>query len=124
LWPWCIVTVSVFTGIIARQYLSYSEGDFEVFTPLGQHIAPIGGEIWRRLVVKLCVRPSKVFKVQQRAKFGGARISPAPGMAKTLSFLSVCLSVCLSDTHLSVTFCAHNFAMNALEYRNSFDAIG
>ena len=27
------------------------------------------------------------------AKFGGARISPADGVAKTLSFLSVCLFV-------------------------------
>ena len=30
------------------------------------------------------------------AKFGGARISPAAGVAKTLSFLSVCLFVCSS----------------------------
>ena len=32
-----------------------------------------------------------------RAKFGGARISPAAGVAKNveLSFLSVCLFVCL-----------------------------
>jgi len=28
-----------------------------------------------------------------RAKFGGARISPAAGATKTLSFLFVCLSV-------------------------------
>ena len=28
------------------------------------------------------------------AKFGGAQISPAPWWPKTLSFLSVCLSVC------------------------------
>ena len=31
-----------------------------------------------------------------RAKFGGARISPAAGVAKNVEFLSVCLSVCLS----------------------------
>ena len=32
------------------------------------------------------------------AKFGGARISPAAGVAKTLSFF-VCLSVCLFVRH-------------------------
>jgi len=42
------------------------------------------------LAVKRCVRPQKVFKVQERvvkvlyhhAKFGGSRISPAAGAAK------------------------------------------
>ena len=58
------------------------------------------------------------------AKFGGARISPAAGVAKMLSFLSVCLSVCLSVTLLNVTVCAPDFAMKALKYRNDFDAIG
>ena len=33
------------------------------------------------------------------AKFGGARISPAAGAAKALSFLFVCLSVCLFVRH-------------------------
>ena len=55
---------------------------------------------------------------------GGARISPAAGVAKTLSFLSVCLPVCLSVTLLNVRDCAPDFAMKALEYSNDFDTIG
>jgi len=43
-----------------------------------------------------------------------------PGRPKTLSFLSVCLSVTL----LNVRDCAPDFAMQALEYRNDFDVIG
>ena len=56
------------------------------------------------------------------AKFGGARISPAAGVAKNVEFL--CLSVCLSLTLLHVRVCAPDFAMNALQYRNDFDAVG
>ena len=60
-----------------------------------------------------------------RAKFGGTRISPAVGVAKNVEFfLSVCLSVCLFVTLLSVRDCAPDFAMKALEYRNYFDAFG
>ena len=60
------------------------------------------------------------------AKFDGARISPAAGVAKSVEFLflSVCLSVCLSVTLLNVRVCAPDFAMKALEYRNDFDAVG
>ena len=59
------------------------------------------------------------------AKFGGARISPAAGVAKNVEFfcLFVCLSI-LSVTLLNVRVCAPDFAMKALEYRNDFDAIG
>ena len=59
------------------------------------------------------------------AKFGGARISPAAGVAKNVEFfcLSVCLSVCPSR-FLNVRVCAPDFAMKALEYRNDFDALG
>ena len=57
------------------------------------------------------------------AKFGGARISPAAGVAKNVDFF-VCLSVCLFVTLLNVRVCAPDFAMKALEYRNDFDAIG
>ena len=57
------------------------------------------------------------------AKFGGARISPAAGVAKNVEFF-VCLSVCLSVTLLNVRVCAPDFAMKALEYRNDFDAVG
>jgi len=55
------------------------------------------------------------------AKFGGARISPAAGVAKNVEFF--CLSLCLSVTLLNVRVCAPNFAMKALEYRNDFDAV-
>jgi len=55
----------------------------------------------RPLAAKLCFRPPKILKVQERleilyhrAKFSGARISPAAGAAKNIEFfLSVCLSV-------------------------------
>ena len=62
-----------------------------------------------------------------RAKFGGARISPAAGAAENVEFfvcLCVCLSVCLFVTLLNVRDCAPDFAMKALEYRNDFDAVG
>ena len=52
------------------------------------------------------------------AKFGGARILPAAGVAKTLSF-SFCLFVGLSVALLNVRVCAPDFAMKALEYRNA-----
>ena len=57
-----------------------------------------------------------------RAKFGGARISPAAGVAKNVEFF--CLFVCLFVTLLNVRVCARDFAMKALEYRNDFDAVG
>ena len=59
-------------------------------------------------------------------KFGGARISPAAGVAKNVEFfiLSVCLFVCLFVTLENVRDCAPGFAMKALEYRNNFDAVG
>jgi len=49
----------------------------------------------------------------------GVGFHPPPGWPKTLSFLSVCLSVTL----LNVRVCAPDFAMKALEYRNDFDAL-
>ena len=55
------------------------------------------------------------------AKFGGARISPAAGVAKNVEFF---LSVCLFVTLLNVRVCTLDFAMKALEYRNDFDAVG
>ena len=54
------------------------------------------------------------------AKFGGARISPAAGVAKNV----FCLFVCLFVTLLNVRDCAPDFAMKALEYTNDFDAVG
>ena len=56
------------------------------------------------------------------AKFGGARILPAAGVAKNVEFF-VCLFVCLSVTLLKVRVCGHDFAMKALEYINDFDAV-
>ena len=59
------------------------------------------------------------------AKFGGARISSAVGVAKNVeSFWFVCLFVCLFVTLLNVRDCAPDFAMKALEYRNDFDTVG
>jgi len=58
-----------------------------------------------------------------RAKFGGAPISPAAGVAKNVEFF-VCLFVCFSVTLLNVRICAPDFAMKALEYRNDFDFVG
>ena len=55
----------------------------------------------------------------QHAKFGGARISPAAGAAKSVEFF-----VCLFVTLLNVRDCAPDFAMKALEYRNDFDTVG
>jgi len=41
--------VTIFTGSIARsakrRYISYSEGDFEVFRPAGAPCCTVGGEI-------------------------------------------------------------------------------
>ena len=56
------------------------------------------------------------------AKFGGARISTAAGVAKNVEFF--CLFVCLVATLLNVKDCAPDFAMKALQYRNDFDAVG
>jgi len=56
------------------------------------------------------------------AKFGGAWISPAAGVAKNVEFF--CFFVCLSVTLLNVRVCAPDFAMKALEYRNEFDTVG
>ena len=57
------------------------------------------------------------------AKFGWARISGAALADKNVEFLSVCLCVCLFVTLLNVRLCAPDFAMNALEHRNDFDAV-
>jgi len=45
----------------------------------------------------------------------GLGFHPPPRWPKTLSFLSVCLSVCLFVTLLNVRDCALDFAMNSLE---------
>ena len=53
----------------------------------------------RPLAAELCVGAPKVLEMQERAKFGGAQVSPAAGAAKNVEFfvgLSVRLSVCLS----------------------------
>ena len=56
------------------------------------------------------------------ARFGGARISPAAGVAKNVEFFSVCLSVRHAFERQSL--CAPDFTMKALEYRNDFHAVG
>ena len=60
------------------------------------------------------------------AKFGGARFSPAAGVAKNVEFfvcLFVCLLVCVVSL-LNVRDCAPDFAMKELDYRNDFHALG
>jgi len=59
--------------------------------------------------------------IYHHAKFAGARISPAAGVAKNVELF---LSVCLSVTLLNVRVCVPNFSMKVLEYRNDFDAVG
>jgi len=58
------------------------------------------------------------------AKFSGARISPAAGVAKHVVDFFVSLSVSLSVTLLNVRVCAPDFAIKALRYRNDFDDVG
>jgi len=73
-------------------------------------------------------------EVQERArshhyaKFGrGPDFTRRRGCQKRSIF---CLSVCCLSVYLSVTLlknvkvCAPDFALNALEYRNDFDAVG
>ena len=56
-------------------------------------LAPPSGETMRQ-TPKSFWRCKNVLEVlYHHAKFGGARISPAAGVAKKLSFLSVCLFV-------------------------------
>ena len=55
------------------------------------------------------------------AKFGGARISLAAGVAKNVEFF---LFVCLFVTLLNVRDCVPDFAMKTLEYRNDYDTVG
>jgi len=61
--------------------------------------------------------------LDRHANCGGARISPAAGMAKNVEFFCL-FDVCLSVTLLNVTDSAPDFAMKALEYRNDFNAVG
>jgi len=46
---------------------------------------------------------------------------PPPGRPKTLIYFG--LFVCLFVTLLNVRYCAPDFAMKALEYRNDFDGL-
>ena len=57
-----------------------------------------------------------------RAKFGGARISPAAGVAKNVAFvfLSVCLSVCLFVRH---TFERHSLCARWVCYSPPYLAL-
>jgi len=80
--------------------------------------APLGGETVRRT--------PKVLAVQERAE-GPLSLCQAwcvsdftSHRGKNVEFF-VCLSV---RQAMNVTVCAHDFAMNALEYRNDFDAVG
>ena len=54
-----------------------------------------------------------------RAKFGGALVSLAAGVAKNVEFF-VCLFVYLFVTLLNVRDCAPNFAMKAFRVQKRF----
>jgi len=82
---------------------------------------------------KLCVRPHKSlkgarmcssFSITVLSSVGLGFHSPS-GRPKTLNFLSVCLSVCLSVRHAfeRQRFCAR-FRHEGVEYRNDFDDVG
>jgi len=58
----------------------------------------------------------------RQAEFGRAWISGAARVDKNVESF-VCLSVCLFVTLLNVRVWASDFAMNALEHRNDFDAV-
>ena len=58
--------------------------------------------------------------IYHHAKFGGARISPAAGVAKNVEFLSVCLFVRHAFERQSL--CAR-FRHEGVGERNDFDAI-
>ena len=60
----------------------------------------------------------------QRAKFGGARISPAAGAAKNVEFF-VCLLVCLFVRHAfeRQTLCAR-FRHEGVGIQKRFDTVG
>jgi len=59
--------------------------------------------------------------IYRRAKFGGARISPAAGTAKNVEFLSVCLSV--RHAFECQRLCAR-FRHEGVGVQKRFDAVG
>jgi len=93
-----------------RWYLSYSEADFEVFSPRRGDTLYGWGEIWRG--------------------GGHAKFHPHPCLVGLVFFRrlwaakNVAFFVCLFVTLLNVRVCALDFDMKALEYRNDFDAVG
>jgi len=64
------------------------------------------------------MRKNVLVVLYHHAKFGGARISPAAGVAKNVEFLflSVCLSVCL--------FVRHAFERQSLCARFRHEGVG
>ena len=57
------------------------------------------------------------------AKYGGARISPAAGVAKNVEFFLFVRHPFCDVTLLNVRVCALDFTMKTLEYRNDFDVV-
>jgi len=59
-------TKVIITGSIAcstkRRYLSYSEGDFEVFLPCGATRCTDGGEIWHGGVLRVTLKTENFTK--------------------------------------------------------------
>jgi len=94
-------------------------------------------QIFSALAAKLCVRPSNVLEVQERARgplssyqvWCGSNFTRRRVGEKTLSFSSVrhaflSVTLCLFVTLMNVKVCSPDFAMKPLECRNDFDAVG
>jgi len=73
----------------------WSYGDFKLAESGYPEIfsAPYSDVTMRQTPKVLEVQENVLEVIYHRAKYGRARISPAAGVAKSLSFLSVCLSV-------------------------------
>ena len=100
-------------GLFCRPLVAKNPNFCHIFgAPSGKTMRQIPKSFWR------CKNVLEV--LYHRAKFGGARISPAARAATNVEFLSVCLS----DTLWNVIDCAPDFAMNALDYINDFDTVG
>jgi len=75
----------------------------------------------RRTPIKFARCKNVLEVLYHHAKFGGARISPAAGVAKNVEyFLFVCLSVCLSVTLVNVRICAPGFRHEGVGVQKRF----
>jgi len=75
--------------------------------------------IQRPLAAKLCIRPTKILQVQERARSSLSACQVWWGWGLSLFFF--CPFVCPS--HFGIGVRADDFAMKALDYRNGFDTV-